>query len=454
MTQASMALEIDDNYEPKAQVTTRQESMRLRRPIRNQAEMMIRDLDSLVSDDHQVRGIWTFICKLDLAAFYQGIKASLDRPGRPASDPRVLLALWIYATVEGVGSARRLAKLTDEHDAYRWLRGGVPVDYHLLAEFRVSHQEDLDALMTQIVAVLVKENIVTLNRVSQDGMRVRASAGQSSFRREKTLKKCLKEAEEQVERLAAERECPNPEVSRREQAARERAARERLERVEEALRELPRVQEIKERQKKHAGHKRAAKVQEGRVSTTQPTAAIMKMPDGGFRPAQNVQFATDDDSQVILGLAVNNRGTDQGQALPIEEQVARRTGRDPKEYLIDGGFVALEDIEKLEGKGVKVYAPPKNTAKAAATDECGAADTKVEDSPGRGRGLAAWRERMETEEAKEIYKERAATAECVNALMRTRYGLQQFTVRGLSKVLSVALIMTITHNLLRWISLS
>jgi transposase len=419
--------------------------IRVKKPVRNQAEMIVRDLDSLVSEDHPVRDIWEFLGRLDLSAFYRSIKVVLDRPGRPASDPQVLLALWVYATVEGIGSARRLAKLTEEHDVYRWLRGGVPVDYHLLAEFRVTHQEEIDDLITQAVAVLLKTGVVELKRVSQDGIRVRASAGSSSFHRDKSLKKCLEEAREQVKRVAEERENPDREASQREQAARERAAREREERIDEALRQLPQVQAVKDRQKKHAGKAKAAKVNEARVSTSDPSARIMKMADGGFRPAYNIQYATDTDSQVIVGVDVSNQGTDQGQALGMEEQVERRIGKQPESYLVDGGFVDLEDIKVMEQKGIEVYAPPKDNGGREVSYGTGIAGTME---------VTAWRERMRTEEAKTTYKERAATSECVNALMRTRYGLQQFTVRGLPKVLGVVLLMVLTHNMLRWINLT
>jgi len=308
MQQPALPMETT-RIEPAIKVTpSHLKGIRVKKPVRNQAEMIVRDLDSLVSEDHPVRAVWEFLGRLDLSAFYRSIKVVLDRPGRPASDPQVLLALWVYATVEGIGSARRLAKLTEEHDVYRWLRGGVPVDYHLLAEFRVTHQEEIDDLITQAVAVLLKAGVVELKRVSQDGTRVRASAGSSSFHRDKSLKKCLEEAREQVKRVAEERENPDRAASQREQAARERAVREREERIDEALRQLPQVQAVKDRQKRHAGKAKAAKVNEARVSTTDPSARIMKMADGGFRPAYNIQYATDTDSQVIVGVDVSNQG--------------------------------------------------------------------------------------------------------------------------------------------------
>ena len=445
MQQSALPMETTGIESATKVIPSHLKGIRVKKPVRNQAEMIVRDLDSLVSEDHPVRDIWEFLGRLDLSAFYRSIKVVLDRPGRPASDPQVLLALWVYATVEGIGSARRLAKLTEEHDVYRWLRGGVPVDYHLLAEFRVTHQEEIDGLITQAVAVLLKAGVVELKRVSQDGTRVRASAGSSSFHRDKSLKKCLEEAREQVKRVAEERENPDRAASQREQAARERAVREREERIDEALRQLPQVQAVKDRQKRHAGKAKAAKVNEARVSTTDPSARIMKMADGGFRPAYNIQYATDTDSQVIVGVDVSNRGSDQGQALGIEEQVEKRTGKQPESYLVDGGFVDLRDIKVMEQKGIEVYAPPKDNGGREVSYGKG-----ITGSP----EVTAWRERMRTEEAKTIYKERAATSECVNALMRTRYGLQQFTVRGLPKVLGVVLLMVLTHNLLRWINLT
>ena len=227
---------------------TRPEEARVLRPVRQQLQWVPRDLESEVSQDHPARAIWGLLESLDLSAFYGAIKAVLDRPGRPTTDPQVLLAVWLLGTVEGVGSARKLARLCKEHDAYRWLCGGVPINYHMVSDFRVAHQEALDELLTQIVASLMAAGAVTLERVAQDGMRVRASAGASSFRRQETLEKCLEEARAQVARLGGEREHPDPGVSQREQRAQERAAQEREERVKQALAYLPQAQEAKERQ--------------------------------------------------------------------------------------------------------------------------------------------------------------------------------------------------------------
>jgi len=321
------------------------EEARVLKPKRQQIQWLPRDLDGVLAEDHSARSIWGLLEKLDLSAFYGSIKAKLDRPGRPTTDPQVLLALWLLGTVEGVGSARKLARLCQEHDAYRWLCGGVPINYHMVSDFRVAHQDALDELLTQIVASLMAAGAVTLERVAQDGMRVRASAGANSFRRQETLEAHLEEALAQVARLAQEREHPDAGVTRREQRARERAARER---VEEALEFLPQAQAAKERQQQTLVTAKRAKVTVPRVSSRDPQARVMKMPDGGFRPAYDVELATDQAKGIIVGVTVIREGTDAGQALPMEEQVMKRTGQRPGAYLMDGGFATREDITALE----------------------------------------------------------------------------------------------------------
>ncbi len=439
--------EMEESEVPQPTTPTRPDEARVLRPCREQVEWAPRSLEATIPEEHPVRAIWAMLERLDLTAFYASIKAVLGHPGHPTTDPQVLLALWLYATAEGVGSARQLARLCEEHDAYRWLRGGVPINYHMLSDFRVAHREALDSLLTETLASMLAEGLVTLRHVAQDGMRTRASAGAGSFRRQDTLERCLAEAREQVEQLAREREHPDPGVSRREQAARERAARERQERVEEALRRLPAIKAVKERQSKALTKVRRGKVTEPRVSTTDPEAKVMKMPDGGFRPAYNLEVATDVDSQVIVGVGVVTTGSDGGQALPVAEQVQERVGVSPQAYLMDGGFASRDDITALARQDIVGYAParPPRTTTSGRTQ----ADPRPDDTP----EVARWRERMETEEAKKVYKERAATAECVNAHLR-RYGVRQLLVRGTDKVLSVLLLAAVTHNLLRWITLS
>jgi transposase len=426
---------------------TSPQQARVLRPVRNQVEWVARDLDATLPDDHPARAIWAFLERVDLSAFYASIKSVEGHAGHPTTDPQVLLALWLYATSEGVGSARQIDRLCKEHDAYGWLCGGVPINYHTLSDFRVAHQEALDNLLTEVLAAMMDAGLVKLRHVAQDGMRVRASAGSSSFRRESSLQRCLAEAQQQVAVLAAERERPDPGHSARQEAARERAARERQQRVEQALQRLPQVQAAKERSKRTESKAKKAKVSQARVSTTDPEARVMKMPDGGFRPAYNLQMATDQDSQVIVAVAVDTTGNDGGQAPPGLEQVVQRTGRRPEAYLMDGNYARRDDVTALERCGVTVYAPTRSPRTTTSGRTKGS--PRRDDTP----EVVRWRERMETEQAKEIYKGRAATSECVNAHAR-RLGLTHLLVRGTSKVLSVLLLVAITHNLLRWVALS
>jgi hypothetical protein len=327
----------------------------------------------------------------------------------------------------------------------------VPVNYHLLAEFRVAHRQALDELLTQTIALLLSENLVTLQRVAQDGVRVRAAAGAGSFRRRATLERCLTAARAQVERLAAERDAPeahDPTVTRRQQAARERAARERLDRVERALAALPALAAIKERQRRGRSPERQGRVKEARASTTDPDARVMKMGDGGFRPALNVQVATTGTGRAIVGVAVSPQGSDGGLAAPLEAQVAERASRHPDEYLVDGGLAARDDITALAARQVAAFAPVEAPRKASGGRT--AYDPRPDDSP----AAAAWRRRMGTPEGQATYRQRGAIAEWTNAQLRLRHGLQRLTGRGLDRVTSVALLLAVTHNLLRYLALT
>jgi len=402
---------------------------------RQQIELRPFDLESLLPPEHRARAIWAMVEGLDLTKFYEPIVARGSEPGRPAIDPKILVALWLYATSEGVGSARELARLCTAHDAYRWLCGGVAVNYHTLSDFRVGHEAALDALLTQVLAAMLHRGLVQLERVAHDGMRVRASAGAASFRRVLSLRACLAAAEAQVAHVKAAGEHPLPGRSARAQAAAVRAARERAKRVQQALDELPAVQAVKRTAEQKA---------QARVSTTDPEARVMKMADGGFRPAYNVQLATATGGRAIVGVQVTNCGSDQGQLEPMLEAIAERTGTRPTEYLVDGGFVKLESLTAAAAQGVTVYAPVPEP-RTAGTDRY---VPKADDGP----AVAAWRTRMGTEEAKAIYKERAATAETTNADCRTHRGLDRFTVRGQTKVLCVALWTAVTYNALRWIA--
>lgn len=415
---------------------------RVQRPDRAQVELRSVDLDGLLPADHRARLVWAFVEGLDLGPLYERIRATEGAPGRPPIDPAILTALWLYATLEGVGSARALDRLCAEHDAYRWLCGGVGVNYHTLADFRVDHEALFDQLLTDSVAALIADGLVSLKRVAQDGVRVRASAGAASFRRGDALGRALAAAEAQVRSLRTELDDDPAATSRRIGAARERAARERVERAKQALARLPELEARKARRTY-----RGRRDQAPHASSTDPEVEFMKMPGGGHRPAYNAQFATDTRSQVIVGLEITTE-TDQRQLGPMVDQLQRRYGRAPDEQLVDGGYLNLPDLERLArpgSAGTIVFMPVPRVRRGTSRDP---------HRPRRGDppAVADWRIRMGTDEAKAVYRERAATAECVNAIARNR-GLQAFPVRGRTKARSVLLWFALAHNLMRTISL-
>lgn len=421
-----------------AMVETKREAattaVRLKRANRAQVFLRPIDLETTLAVDHEARGLWRMVEGLDRSKFLETIQAREGEPGQSAIDPAILLTLWLYATSQGVGSARELDRLCKEHDAYRWICGGVSVNYHTLSDFRVGHQEAVDELFTQVLAVMTKAGLVSLSRVAQDGTRVRASAGAASFRREQTLAEHLKAAKAQVEHVKGLRD--DPTVTAREAAARMRAAREREERVQRALEELPKVREAKKTEEKKL---------EARTSTTDPEARVMKMGDGGYRPAYNVQFATTTEEKVIVGVGVTNIGSDKNELGPMLEQIEKRLGGRPEEALVDGGYVNGGQFDAAAKKGTTTYAPvPVKKGQEPNFSP------KPTDSP----VVALWRERMGTEAGKAIYKERCETAELVNAVAKARFGMTQFGVRGLNKVLTVGLWMALTYNLLRWAALT
>ena len=478
---------------------TGQQPPRVCRPDRRQMHLRPISLEELVPLQHEVRTLWDVVVQLDLSGFYASLACRGSSAGRPATDPQLLVALLLWAATQGVSSCREIDRLCQEHDAYRWLCGGVGINYHTLSSFRTDQAKALEDLFINVLATLICHNLVSVHRISQDGFKVRASAGLNSFKGKNSLEQALAAATAQVEalRAQAEKESALPQDqqrSSRQRAAQERAARERQERVGQALALIPQLQEIKDhRHGKKKGQQKAT------ASTSDPEARKMKMPDGGFRPAYNIQVAADTQSRAILAVDVTDQGTDLQQSEPMRQDVQRlaqkaqelaqrlhlpvepqqtedqiqqeqsqqtqqkdqqRTcdigqsqkpvGSEPcpapdqpqfvvKEQLLDGGFVNLSMIEQAEKSGVKIYAPPKATS---------ARPDPYTPVPGDSPELIAWRQRMGTPQAKEIYQQRASTSETINADLRCYRGLDQFLVRGKNKVRCLALWSALAYNLM------
>lgn len=403
---------------------------KLKCAIRNQVEIRTGSLDDLLPKEHLARKVWRYVEGLDLSTVLKQIQSIKGDVGRSATDPKILLSLWLYGTIEGIGSARLLSEYCVMHDAYKWICGDVNINYHTLSDFRSEQEELFDELLTESVGILAHNELISLEAVSQDGMRVRASAGASSFKRKATLKFNLDLAKMLVTDLKAEAR-QNPEGNRkRREAAQKRAAEEAERKISKAITELNEVRKSKIRSgKKELRQVKEEDLEKTRASMTDPEARVMKMAGGGFRPAYNVQYATTNKGKAIVGVDVTKSGSDQKQTIEMIDQIEKRYNQIPKKWLQDGGYNNQTEFDKIvkQYKDCKIYMPSKETKNESAS-------------------MQELRERMETEEAKEIYKERAATAEYVNALARNR-GMQQFVVRGLSKVKNVALLFAIAHNM-------
>lgn len=417
---------------------------RVKRPHRDQIQWRDASLDQLVPKDHRVRAVWAYVDSLDLTPLYQKIRAVEGGVGRDAVDPKILMALWMWAIIEGISSARHVARQCEKDVTYLWICGEVGVNYHMLSDFRTDHGAFLDELLTDTIATLLHQKIVTLETVAQDGMRVRAHAGSGSFRRKKTLEQCRQEAAEQVKRLREESDDDSANghdaSNARRQAAVARAAREREEQIAEALKNLEELRQQKEQRKKGSG-------EEARCSTTDPEARQMKMGDGGFRPAYNVQFATDGQARMIVSVEVTNNGSDGGQMSPMHEEVCEKYDKIPQNYTVDGGFSTIDDITAVEERGSRVAAPMTHedriTKRGGDPHARRAHDTDA---------MFAFRQRMTTEDSKAILKQRPSIAEFPNAFCRNR-GLHQFRVRGLEKVRTATLWYAITFNFMRMLHL-
>jgi transposase len=411
---------------------------RLRIPVRDQKVFTIASLDDELPADHEARAVWNFVCQLDLSALVLEVKAVEGGPGRDGNDPRLLVALWVYATLRGFDSAHEINQMCVDSRPYRWLCGGVSMNYHSLSSFRSENGDVLRDLRIQTVALLLNEGLVTLDLVAQDGMKVRASAGKASFRRQASLEECLAKAKAQLEALE---NTPAAELNKRRHAAQLRAAQEKIERTTAALENLKDLQKQKEAKKKGTGA-------DARASTTDPDARTMKFSDGGYRPGVNVQLATDVASGVRVGVHVTNAGNDFGQMSPMLTQIEESTGQKVEKLAVDGGFSTPADIEAVEVEhGTVLYIPVKDKARKEKKGIDVYARTKDDTD-----ATAACRARMATPEAQEIYKMRCQSAEWVNAQARNR-NLWFMPVRGLPKTGAVAELFALAHNVERAIKL-
>jgi transposase len=430
---------------------------------RHQVELRSFDLEASLPPNHPARTVWAFVQSMDLRPLYAAIKSRQGGRGAPAIDPAILTSLWLWATIDGIGSAREVDRLCERDDAYRWLCGGVGVNYHSLADFRTGNAAWLDAQLTRSIASLLDRRLVELNVVAQDGMRVRASAKAASFRRREKLQHLHKVAQAQVQALKRELAEDAGASARRKQAALERAAREREERLAKAIATMDEIAAMPEPKKPkpskrrgkgkddppdtggEATPERVTVEREPRVSTTDSEARVMKMADGGYRPAFNAQLAVDVETQLIASVDVVESGSDKRQMAPMHASVQRRYGVTPDHWLADGGFTTLDAIEEVTERGTQPVLPPPRSR----NPEINPLAPKTKDSV----ALANWRATMASDWGKALYVWRSASVECVNAQLRRR-GLTHFNVRGKIKAKAVLLWHALAHNLMRMSALN
>lgn len=415
---------------------------RVSRPERTQVEMQFFALDQLLDADHRARVIWAYVASLNLEPFYAKIRVSDSQVGRTAIAPEILLALWLLATTDGYGSARELARLAEEHIAYRWICGGVSVNYHTLSDFRSHNGEALEKILIDSVAALVNQQLVPLETIAQDGMRVRASAGKSSFRRKPTLEQLQKQAKEHLEKLKLESDLESERIAgdAKRKAAQQRAAKDQAKRIEEALKQHSELSRRREKRSTGSG-------EETRISTTDPDARNMKMANGGFSPALNVQFATDADTRIIVGVQVTNEGTDGGELAPMQQEVNENYNKTPEHVLVDSAYATKEGVTEVERAGSKVVSTVPRSEQLAKHGK-----DAHERQKGDSDEYANFRARMKEAGYQQMYKQRPSIAEYPNAVCRNR-GLQQFNVRGMMKAKAVALLHALAHNLTRMLKL-
>jgi transposase len=504
-----LELEQRPESEGEAIAATPLGELKLRRPERRQIVFGEIDVERLVGEDHPVRAIWELTGRLDLSGFAAGLRSRVGEAGRGAWEPRLLVAIWIWAYSQAIASAREIERQSKWRPELRWLCGLEVVNHHSLSDFRVDHGEALEGIFTQVLAALSMEGLVDLEQVAVDGTRLRSQGSTSSERRRGTIERHLSAAREAVEKLSREADEDSQEYSARRRAARERAAREKLARLEEALEQVGRVEAHRDEQ----GDER-----EARVSETEPEARRQRESNGGYGLGYNAQFATDAKEKIVVGVELTARAADGPQLEPTLAEVERRLGRKPRQALADEGYNSRANIAAMAAAQIEFATPPPEAGKGkqsaaraagigkgyeaqffiwdeatqtfrcpagkrleyrrtsekrgrkyrqyqAKRSDCMECEHRLRCCPKsweRGRTVSRaeedelmgrHREWMESERAKAAYRRRAETAEFPNAWLKERFGVRKFRVRGLLKARMELLWAMLAYNVAQWVRL-
>lgn len=475
---------------------------------RQQTMMTTIYVEELIGPDHKARAIWQLVERLDLKRFSESLRTAKGCAGRPAWNPQLLVSVWVYAYSEGISSAREIEGVMEWEPGLQWLSGLEKINHHTLSDFRVKHQQALDELFAQLLAMLESAGVLSLEQVMHDGTKIRALAGADTLRRRKTLEERLKLAREVMAQMGD----PTAEVAgnKRKQAARERAARERAERLEAALQEMTALQADKTSEKE----KDAV-----RVSAQEPEARLMKHGDNAIAPSYNAQISTEETNKIIVGAHLSQCSSDANSLMASLEEVEGKLGKKPGQVVVDGGFTnrgnivrcaaqqidlvgSLPDPEERSAAAMKAMGIAAEFAPSAfrmmdngASLECPAGCQLKALRKNRKRGdlyqqyraqgrdcaqcryqqqccprnansgrtvsirveeqadVAAFRKKMETDEYRAIYRKRGPVAEFPNAWIKEKLGLRKFRVRGIVKAGSELLWACLTYNIMQWIRL-
>lgn len=412
---------------------------RLLKPIRNQVEMNYCSIDDMLDKDHPIRNVWRYVENLDLSKKLLKIKSIEGHVGRPAIDPKILVSLWLYATIEGIGAASVIAQRVKDSLSYKWLCGDVPVEVRTISQFRADNGDLFEDILIQGIVILQKSGLVELKEIAHDGLRVRAHASKDTFKDKKSIKLLLKEAKERVSILKRELEEDKGKHVIKVKERELRHAESKLKVLKDAQNEVSKFIDDQKKSRRRNRKKNMTKEEkdEVKISITDPEARIMKLPGGGFRPAYNFQYAVDTATYVVVGVDVVQARSDNGQLYPMYKKIKKHFGVKPEKYLADGGYKKMESIEKLEKDNCEVYLPVQSSSK-----------NNFKPQKNESEELQNWRNRMSTDEGKQVYKRRASTIECINARFRN-LGLYKVLVRGLKNVRNVANIFAIAHNMSR-----
>jgi hypothetical protein len=420
-----------------------------------------------------------------------------------------LISLWLYAYSRGISSAREVARRCEYEPAFQWLCALEPISYHTLSDFRSDHKAGLDSLFVQVLGMLSAEGLITLERVTLDGTKIKAHAGGNTFRRQETLEAHLQLAREQV-RLMEEQAAQEQAMTRRQIAARRRAARQRQSHLEAALREVERLQ----REKKDDRDSFVA-----RASGTDPEAHVMRNGEGGTVPSYNVQLLTDAAHGLIVNVEATTDAVDHRQLVPALERCAQTLGRHPQQVVADGDYTNHASVQAAANCGVDFYGswpaswrPGERDAQGrseaflasafpydaerdcftcpagetlthqatqnreqgvrihvyrAPSEACERCALRSQCAPQKARpawvrsmsrseepaATLAFKAKMATPAAQQIYAQRSRVAEFPHAWMKERCGVRQFRCRGRLKATLEATWAALSYNLSRWFAL-